>query len=1462
MNIIKIIKMMISVFLILAGVNTYFSFLASQANDERSQAYEKRRDFSLASHEFRTTSLELTRLVRAYIVMGKEPSLELYWMYLRDVDRLGAIRQLFIDIGAVPYEIELLDKALAYQQKLRDMDALAIEARTVGDYQLALDISYSLYYTAYGEAFVGLLNQLIDATQTRTQGMVDSSEAAAFFFQNLALAATVLLGLVGVFGMIFILHRVKDAMQREREANELNQIYLDASPLFVELWNDEMNVIDCNEKTAEIFGLSEKHEFVTKYRELSPEYQPCGTKSTEMSAALMEKVIKEGSVRFEWMHIKPDGEELPVDTTLVRIKSGGKNVIVGYNMDLRPIKASMQREREAHALTQAILDSAPFVISLWDDNFNIVTLNQQSVEMFGLSDPKEITGYMPYTISPAYQPCGTPTMEKARQCIGKAYSEGYSRFEWMHQTATGEPLPVEIIAKRFNHDGKDMLVSYTIDMRDMKAAMEKERDALELTQTILESAPFVIVLWDDNYNVVAVSQQSKEVLKVSDTQEIMGNKIFDFCPARQPCGTPTVEKARQCLGKAYSEGYSQFELMFQTAIGEPLPVEVFTKRFNRNGKDMLVSYTIDMREMKAAMEKEREANELNEILLSSAPFVMNIWDDSYNLVSTSKQAVEMFGSPSQEQFMEHFFEFAPELQPCGAISKEKSLENIKQVFRDGKRIQFEWMHKNINGEPLPTEKTLVRFMRQGKYMVAAYTTDLRPVKAAEALTRKLLDNSPLFMEFWDENNNLLDCNKRMIEVFGTGSKDEFINHFYDFTAPHQPCGASPEEKNMAMVKLAMEKGCSRSEWMFILPNGEELPTETTWVRIMHQSKPMIIVYSQDLRPIKQETQEKLAEIRRRELAEEESLAKTRFLARMSHEIRTPMNAVLGITEIQLQKDCHPAETEEAFLRIQSSSNLLLTIINDILDLSKVEAGKMEILPEAYDFASMIVDTVQLNIMRVGSKNIDFKLNVDERLPSHMIGDELRIKQILNNILSNAFKYTNEGFVALSVSMEDTCPTPGCITLVLRVQDTGQGMTRDQISNLFAIEFNRFNLRSNRFIEGSGLGMIIAYQLITMMEGDIKVESELDSGSVFTVRIPQEPSGSSTLGREAVENLQNFEVSQKSLRKMAKLVSLPMPYGRVLVVDDVESNLYVAKGLLMPYKIAVETVTDGYNAIEKVKAGAVYDIIFMDHMMPGMDGIEATKIIRDMGYEHPIVALTANALKDVSEMFIINGFNGFLPKPINLIQFNACLVRYIRNKQPPEVIEAAEKQYAGAESTGNLLDSLRESFLLDARRALDILEPLIETLSRRQELDIEGLKSFVIQAHAMKSALYNIGRADSSKAAFVLETAGRTADMETLRAFAPRFLNSLKELIRELSPEDTGHDTEDEDVDFLKAQFILVAQACKQFDLEAANNALEKLSEKQCSKRTKELIKDISANLLYGGFDEAIALANKAAGIVV
>ncbi|MCL2457052.1 MAG: ATP-binding protein [Defluviitaleaceae bacterium] len=391
-------------------------------------------------------------------------------------------------------------------------------------------------------------------------------------------------------------------------------------------------------------------------------------------------------------------------------------------------------------------------------------------------------------------------------------------------------------------------------------------------------------------------------------------------------------------------------------------------------------------------------------------------------------------------------------------------------------------------------------------------------------------------------------------------------------------------------------------------------------------------------------------------AEQASRSKSNFLAAMSHEIRTPLNAIIGVAEIQMQKNNLPDEYLSDMERILHSGVGLLGIINDILDMSKIETGKMELNPSEYDIQTLIHDTVQLNVVRLGSKQIKFVLDVDEHLPTKYIGDSLRIKQILNNLLSNAIKYTEKGSITLSV---DFFMREGNTMLQFTVEDTGQGMKPEDVEKLFS-EYSRFNTQSNKFVEGTGLGLSIAQKLARLMDGEITVESKFGKGSIFTVTVQQIGVESHPIGKEALEQLKSFNFKEK--RENEKEIRNLMPHGKVLVVDDIESNLYVAQGLLLPYRLSVDIVSSGFEAIEKINNGATYDIIFMDHMMPEMDGIETTHKLRALGYKGTIVALTANALVGNDILFLQNGFDDYISKPIDMRRLNEVLNNWIAAAQ--------------------------------------------------------------------------------------------------------------------------------------------------------------------------------------------------------
>jgi len=485
---------------------------------------------------------------------------------------------------------------------------------------------------------------------------------------------------------------------------------------------------------------------------------------------------------------------------------------------------------------------------------------------------------------------------------------------------------------------------------------------------------------------------------------------------------------------------------------------------------------------------------------------------------------------------------------------------------------------------------------------------------------------------------------------------------------------------------------------------------------------------------------------RTRLAEQNSLAKSRFLAHMSHEIRTPITAVLGISEIQLRNPHLPLPVMEAFAKIFDSANNLQGIINDILDISKIEANKMELVIAQYESTSLISDTVQLHVINLGDKDINFAIDINENMPAYLIGDELRTKQIINNLLSNAIKYTDSGDVKLSLHCERKQYSE--VDLIIVVSDTGRGMTQTQIEAL-TDEYSRFHEQEDPRLIGTGLGMSITQGFISMMGGTLSVESTVGVGTTFRVVIPQVASRKEVIGKECADNLRNYESGALKGRRNEKITYASMSHGRVLVVDDVDANLYVAKELMSFYDLNVETALSGYIAIEKIKEGKTYDIIFMDYMMPDIDGVKTVRIIREMGYTGCIVAFTANAMIGAAEEFMKNGFNSFLPKPIQSAQLDAVLHKFIgANKGTAGKIP---KKNRFMEPNSGMLAVVQKKFLSGQRDVMKKLEDAVAS---------NDLQTAVYLTHTLKGLVLLMEVNDVGQMAGQLEAAFNEGTVNT------------------------------------------------------------------------------------------------------
>ena len=403
-------------------------------------------------------------------------------------------------------------------------------------------------------------------------------------------------------------------------------------------------------------------------------------------------------------------------------------------------------------------------------------------------------------------------------------------------------------------------------------------------------------------------------------------------------------------------------------------------------------------------------------------------------------------------------------------------------------------------------------------------------------------------------------------------------------------------------------------------------------------------------------EKKLAEEQKTEL-EQVVHSKDTFFANMSHEIRTPINTIIGLNEMILREDISDEIAENA-INIQNASKMLLTTINDILDLSKLESGKMEIIPTQYEVSSMFSDLVNLIWIRAHQKELEFKVDIDPNIPSMLYGDEVRIKQVITNMLTNAVKYTETGSVTLSAKAERISP----VTILFRISviDTGKGIRKESLEDLFR-SFKRVDETVNRNIEGTGLGLSISKQLLDMMGGEISVDSVYHKGSTFTIELQQDIVNSRPIGM--IDFAAQKQLGNREKYKQAFVA----PDAKVLVVDDNDMNRMAAKKLLRGTKARVETVGSGKECLEKT-AGETYHVIFMDHMMPDMDGEETLKALRAQtkGFcqKVPVVALTANVMANADQIYQEMGFDGYLAKPINAALLEASLLKYV----PPDLIE--------------------------------------------------------------------------------------------------------------------------------------------------------------------------------------------------
>lgn len=539
----------------------------------------------------------------------------------------------------------------------------------------------------------------------------------------------------------------------------------------------------------------------------------------------------------------------------------------------------------------------------------------------------------------------------------------------------------------------------------------------------------------------------------------------------------------------------------------------------------------------------------------------------------------------------------------------------------------------------------------------------------------------------------------------------------------------------------------------------------------------------------------------KEEAEEANRAKSSFLASMSHEIRTPINGVLGMNAMILKESKDPQILEYA-RNVDNAGNGLLSLINDILDFSKIESGKMKIVPVEYELSNVLSECYNMVFLRAREKNLELLFENNTTIPNKLYGDEVRIRQIITNLLTNAIKYTESGMVLLTADWKEG--KAGTMELIISVKDTGIGIKKKNFEQLFEA-FSRFDEKQNKNIEGTGLGLKITKQFLDLMNGTITVDSIYGKGSEFTVRIPQQICSETKLGDFA-----NYVHISKEGEETNNEAKFECPKGSVLVVDDVDMNLKVIKGLLKETKLNVDTAISGQECLDKVLLHK-YDVILLDHMMPELDGIETLVEMRKLNFnintDTPVIMLTANAIQGAKEEYLDAGFTDYLSKPVREMELYEMLLKYLpKNLVHMKNVKTSisdyienldnevEKLEEPQEEDKNLIQAFERRFsFLDVKTGMtyclnseefyeSIIKEFRET-SKYEEIqqyyDNADLDNYAILVHGVKSSALTIGATAVSEMAKSLEFAAKAEDVDFLKTNHYPFMHKYGELLDNL-----------------------------------------------------------------------------------
>ncbi len=895
---------------------------------------------------------------------------------------------------------------------------------------------------------------------------------------------------------------------------------------------------------------------------------------------------------------------------------------------------------------------------------------------------------------------------------------------------------------------------------------------------ILDACPIACLVFDEQLEAVDCNSITVALSGAASKAELLKD-YQKYFPVQQPNGEKSIEMLQQYMTAAVTSGeQQQTEWLFELPSGQIIPCKATISKVQWEDTFRIFMFAEDLSELTEEMKRIQDAENRSQLIMDNTLLITSLWNSRGEMVDCSMYALKVFGLENKEEYMEHFFELNPEYQPDGMSTEEATQYHINKAFTEG-YDKFDWMYLTAKGDNLPVETTLIRVWWNNEFHILAHSIDKRELENTSAklayhekLLRAVNESAKILLENNEKQNN--DSIIQALQIIGDCVEASSIGIWKNNNSEDD---AVPDSERLAFWSIGVKADFLEAVilpinldgefWGYarfsFLDTGHVLSDEE---KDILQSANLMIASA----IIRQETNRKLMEATARAI--ESVCAKNEFLARMSHEIRTPINAIIGMTTIARKTD-----DEEKVINcldtITSSSQQLLALVNDVLDMSKMDLGKMEIVNEAFDFEIMLSTVLEMLRDKIEEKNLKFRYEFETLQKRYIISDEKRLMQVIVNLMTNAIKFTPVGGEII-LSVKWWTNASGKTTLKIAVIDNGIGISANALPSIFN-PFEQGDGGITRKYGGTGLGLAISKNIITLMRGTIRAVSQLNEGSTFTVEIPIVWGDSTKIsdkmsaflqpipillvennaedkqyfshvlqdlsqvcdcaanGREAVHKVQEAkqpyhiayvtidlvkesgvaiaekicELSpttqiillssvstlylaekQKRVKKWSYIMKplMPIPICQmlynslsprmleekdvkkqaydwhnrtILLVEDIAINREIIEALLEDSKVNIISAQHGQEALELFAANPTqYDFIFMDMQMPVMDGLTATRKIRELSVAEaktvPIVAMTANAFQEDEEQCLAAGMTGYLSKPVDVVKMYEVL----------------------------------------------------------------------------------------------------------------------------------------------------------------------------------------------------------------